>query len=120
MFIALHGGAMPPKTGEYWDEIADACSWIHRRGITDAWDAMHPLLKDGRGLCMTGIVAVARLAAVSQNDPSPWAAQDQYHWRMAELLVLPKPIPHRGAQGLWQIEPAALVKLREAWMELKP
>ncbi|MBZ9752750.1 hypothetical protein K7W42_18065 [Deinococcus sp. HMF7604] len=132
MYLALHGGALPRKSDdEYLDEIAHALEWMQDLGLIPGVElpdfghyyqpqimrgvSPEPTVENTRPFCPTGIVAVARLAEVTQNDPSKWAAEGQYHWRMADLLTLPVPIPHRGAQGLWQLQPEALDQVRAAW-----
>lgn len=119
MYLALHGGAMPPARGDYWDEIADACRWMAERGAADRAQ-LHALLREGRPLCVPGIVAVARLAEVRTDSPSSWAAQGQQHWCLDQIVVLPAPIAHRGAQGLWEVQPDALAQLRAAWAGRSP
>jgi hypothetical protein len=117
MYLALHGGAMPPAKGEYWNEITDAVRWMGFQGLPCAEQARQ-LLRDGRGLCVPGIVAVAQLVEVRQDSPSPWAAQGQYHW-VLDVTPLPKPVPHKGAQGLWTVEPDALARVRAGYREAR-
>jgi hypothetical protein len=37
-----------------------------------------------------------------------WAAAGQYHWRLANVRVLPFPVPCKGAQKLWHPKPAVV------------
>ncbi|UQN10324.1 hypothetical protein [Deinococcus sp. QL22] len=113
MYLALHGGAMPPKSGEYWNEITDAVNWMGHQGLPCAALARE-LLRDGRGLCVPGIVAVAQLVEVRQDSSSPWAAQGQYHW-VLDVTPLPEPVLHKGSQGLWTVEPEALARVQAGY-----
>ncbi|MCD0155856.1 hypothetical protein [Deinococcus sp. 6GRE01] len=99
MYLAIHGGAVPlgAKRRE-----AEADLDHVRRHILDidqraaaTWDAV----------AIPGIVAIARLAAVTRDSTSIWAAQGQYHWQLVDVVTLPEPIAHKGAQGLWQVQP---------------
>lgn len=61
------------------------------------------------------VVAVARLTGVCSlsldvppGEPpacgcGPWAFPGQRHFRLADVLALPEPVPCRGAQRLWQL-----------------
>lgn len=117
LYLALHGGAMPPARGAYWDEITEAVEWMGWQGLPCAPQARE-LLRDGRGLCVPGLVAVGRLIEVRQDSPSPWAAQGQWHWCL-EVTPLAETVPHRGAQGLWDLEPDALARVRALYREAR-
>ena len=43
---------------------------------------------------------------------SPWAAGGQWHWQLSAIRPLAKPVPCRGALGLWKLpdDVAALVR----------
>ena len=108
MHIALHGGS--DKVGaEYKREIIDALEWIAGQGIR---------LPAPLGVIRPGIVAVGKLVEVRQDSPSPWAAQGQYHWCL-EVTPLPEAVQHKGAQGLWTLDPDALVRVRELYQEVR-
>jgi hypothetical protein len=56
----------------------------------------------------SAILGVARLddicAAAFQQRPcdcGPWAAPGQYHWRLTDIHAFERPVPARGALGLW-------------------
>lgn len=113
MFIALHGGS-DKVSADYANEIMDALVWMAMQGCELPKIPPHNLVTVVR----PGIIAVGKLVEVRQDSPSPWAAQGQYHWCL-EVTPLPEAVPHRGAQGLWTLEDAALVRVREMWMEAK-
>lgn len=61
----------------------------------------------------TGIVGVAEVDSICGNEMvdagrswtpcqcGPWAMAGQYHWRLRNVRRLPRPVPCRGALGLW-------------------
>lgn len=51
-----------------------------------------------------GIVGVARITGFRRQDPdcSPWAFSD-YHWMLADVKALSRPVWCRGALGLWRL-----------------
>ena len=110
MFIALHGGAEKVDF-KYSNEIMDALIWMELQGCN--LPIIHP--SNLNTVVRPGIVAVAQLAAVTQNSSSRWAAAGQFHWLLADVTPLPEPVPHRGAQGLWTLEPSALAAVREGY-----
>lgn len=65
------------------------------------------------------VVAVARLAwcctAAIAGDPwcecDAWAMEDQYHWGLADVVVLPEPVPCRGFQRIWTLPPDVAAKV---------
>ena len=132
MYLALHGGALPRKSDdEYLDDIAHSLEWMQEHDLIPGVElpdfghyyqpniipgvSPQPTAENVRLFCPTGIVAVARLAGVVQDSASPWAAAGQFHWQLADVITLPEPVVHKGAQGLWQIEPAALEQVRAGW-----
>lgn len=61
------------------------------------------------------VVAVARLAAVEDEEPAddaywcgPWG------WRLDEVIAI-DPVPCKGAQGLWELPPDVYATVRERW-----
>ncbi|MVN88312.1 hypothetical protein GO986_16320 [Deinococcus sp. HMF7620] len=126
MFLAIHGGVVPGKNSGKREEarldLAAALEIMERLGQPVPFTPEQRLALS-MGLYVAGeeryftpgIVAVAQLAAVTQASTSAWAARGQYHWLLEDVLTLPEPIPHKGAQGLWPLEPEKLTKVRAAW-----
>ena len=124
MFLAIHGGALPTGAKKH-EAISDigyvgtyilTPSYIHHALSTGQLHRVVRGLENGAEEMFTpGIVAVARLAAVTTNGISPWKADGQYQWELADVVALAEPVPHKGAQGLWEIEPNALATVRERW-----
>jgi hypothetical protein len=48
------------------------------------------------------IIGMAELADCVENSESKWAETGLYHWIMKNPRPLAKPIPARGAPGLWE------------------
>lgn len=44
---------------------------------------------------------------------TPWSARDQFHIELADVRPLRKPVPYRGALGLWRLVPGAEERARE-------
>lgn len=69
-----------------------------------------------------GIVGVARVAGVEgaggrYGQPTdPWAV-GPWCWHLADVRVLPTPIPCRGAQGLWTLPPDVLAVIEPLCVE---
>ena len=47
------------------------------------------------------IVATAIISACDRDEKTHWDADNQWHWRLTDIHILPTPIPFRGAQGLF-------------------
>jgi hypothetical protein len=87
--IALHAskvadrGAQPPP-GEEWPS-----------GLTDSSR-------------LGAVLAVARVRDCHFTTGglcgcSPWAVPGQFHWTLADVRLLPDPVPCKGALGLWRL-----------------
>ncbi|GGL15499.1 hypothetical protein [Deinococcus radiotolerans] len=100
MYLAIHGGAVPDGGARKTQQLEDL-AYVQRYLL----DIDQRAEATWERVAIPGIVAVARLAAVTQTSTSIWAAHDQYHWQLADVVTLPEPIAHRGAQGLWQVQP---------------
>ena len=87
-WIAIHAGAK-------WDK-SDA-EWISRRFRIVPSKEAHP----------TGvIVGVARYQGYTSYSPDPWFF-GPYGWLLSNVQAI-TPIPHKGALGLWELQPSAL------------
>lgn len=134
MWLAIHGGKVPRYASDdvavemeadiralltKWDEVVQQCTSEQRRWLKREW---LPAERDGQvqlgDFVTPGIVAVAKLTAVSTGDVGFWQIDGQYHWHM-EVTPLRMAVPHRGAQGLWQLEPAALARVQELYLEAR-
>lgn len=120
MYLAIHGGAVPgPSSGKREEMRLDLAAALQMAGRVPEVGVRGLLaLEKGQRVegeeryILPGIVAVARLAGVTQGSTSPWAARGQYHWQLADVVTLPEPVPHRGAQGLWALDEDKLQTVR--------
>jgi hypothetical protein len=74
---------------------------------------------------MSAVVVVADIALVCGSaieQPAhrqmlcrcdPWKADRQYHWQLANVLVLPEPVPCVGRLGLWHPAPEVVAAVAE-------
>ena len=124
MFLAIHGGVVP--TGAKKQEAMGDIGYIGTYILTPDYihhalstEQLHRVVRGleggAEGMFTPGIVAVARLAAVTTDGISPWKISGQYQWELADVVALAEPVPHTGHQGLWEIKPDALATVRERW-----
>ena len=59
------------------------------------------------------IVGLVRIARARRDSPSPWAMDGSVHLELADLVVLPTPIPCPGMLGWWRVPPAVRVQIKE-------
>ncbi|PYE50941.1 hypothetical protein [Deinococcus yavapaiensis] len=127
MSLAIHGGALPK--GDALEEAVDNARHVDRCILTDdylnarpndakTWLEQRERLTVGDFMTL-GIVAVARLTEVRTDSPSVWAVDGQVHWCLSDVVTLPEPVPHRGAQGLWVLTPEALGAVRHLYKQAK-
>lgn len=93
-WIALHAG-------KKWDK--DAAYWI----LNTIGERVPSEDKHTQG----AIVALLRYNGYITESKSPWFF-GPYGWTWSEMFVI-TPIPHKGAQGLWTLEPEAMEKIEE-------
>ncbi|MFL5344378.1 MAG: hypothetical protein ACJ8AT_06280 [Hyalangium sp.] len=72
----------------------------------------------GRHACPRGaVVAVAMLAGASRDSASRWAVAGQWHWHLEGVVQLVRPVPCKGAQGLWHLPAEAFAEVRRQVLE---
>ncbi|MFC3859430.1 hypothetical protein ACFOPQ_01395 [Deinococcus antarcticus] len=129
MYLAIHGGKPAPKLDGHSEKAVDFRSdlgWIARQinsGVIKVTrEQLEPYLNEEKdaleyAACVRpGIVAVARVAAVTTGHESPWAARNQFNWVLADVTPI-DPIQYTGGRGLWEIEAYTKDQLRAAWSE---
>lgn len=95
--IAIHAGKRV--------DDADAYKFIcDRLGV----DALHPDATSVRG----AVVCVATLYGTTDRQISVWFG-GPVGWILTNVTPLPRPVPCRGAQGLWALQPAAVAAVLE-------
>jgi hypothetical protein len=91
-------------------------SWMPHAGVDQllvhagkGWDEVEGVGRDG--VVTSAIVAVADLAfacntsrytLATQCGCGIWARGEQCHWKLANVVALPEPVPVAGRQGLWR------------------
>jgi len=51
------------------------------------------------------IIGVVDVLDCVRGSESPWGLPGQWHWILGNARRLSKPIPYRGALGLWNVDP---------------
>ncbi|WP_394430419.1 ASCH domain-containing protein [Streptomyces sp. SGAir0957] len=61
------------------------------------------------------VLAVGRLVDCHPGDGycTLWSAAGLWHWKLADVRPLPRPLPCPGARGLWTPAPRLLAAVRE-------
>lgn len=103
--LAIHGGRMPADT-----EIRRSFAALEERGCIFPGSAI-PSLDDLRTQ-ESSIVAVVTYGGALTSHTSKWFA-GYYGWLVRNLVVLPQPVPCRGARGLWSVPAAVLEQMRD-------
>ena len=69
----------------------------------------------------SAIVAVVKVTGDIRGTEAGWYnGLPNYGWKLTDLITLPKPVPCKGAQGLWELPPDVLAKVREQLGITKP
>ena len=102
----IHGGRVP--MGEALEDLADIGRWLLRTyGVPPGWNDV----KLFEVVACKGLVAAARFGGAVTKHDSPWF-EGPYGWVLSEVVVLPEPVPCKGAQGLWTVPPEPLAAAR--------
>lgn len=110
----IHGGKAPTARDDVEDMLCTSRELLRRfgppPGMTDVTG--HDIIR------CSGLVAVAEFGGAVRRSDSPWfdppneadgiSSPPGYGWRLQRVIVLPKPVPCRGAQGLWVVPPDLL------------
>jgi hypothetical protein len=121
--FAIHGGRWPigaddcahgAKDQEYVEEIEDAISDLKAEKLLPPGGITLRMLSR-----YAGIVAVATFGGAVTASESPWFC-GPFGWVMTDVLVLPEPVPCRGAHGLWDVPADVLVKMRAQFIANAP
>lgn len=91
--IAIHAGARYVDVFDQWLKI-----------IKPTPAETFQLLVDWKQLSeIRGIIGTVLIAGYSRKSKSRWAEEGMFHWNLMERQPLQKPIPCKGAQGLWNV-----------------
>lgn len=110
---AIHAGKAPRLTDdEYWGDVLEAFGWMREQGIgLDNPITPRMVLDAGH----SAVVAVVNHEWFVRQSNSPWFT-GPVGWESSGTIVLPQPVPCRGAQGLWTL-PADVAADVRAQME---
>ncbi|MFB4306914.1 hypothetical protein [Actinomadura sp. GTD37] len=113
--IAIHAAASAGPRDE-WEYAADRVAALASVPIRDVEDGMRT---------RSAIVAVAYLSGICSTsygiphgvglacECGPWAMPRQRHLHLIGVRALERPLPCKGALGLWRVPPAVAVELEE-------
>jgi len=94
--IAIHGGKMPTSQPQRnW--CRDVIAGYRSRGVFAGEFCTAQIMS------CTGIVATAVISHTVRTSDDPWFDGTGYGWVLTDVLVLPNPIPCKGAQRLWNV-----------------
>lgn len=101
--IAVHAGAhIGGRQGRVATaEAVDAVLCMAARAGRDAFG--RALVPEIETCATSAIVCTAVVTGWDCDDRTGWDVPGQCHWRLADVQVLPEPVPCRGAQGLWRV-----------------
>jgi hypothetical protein len=120
-------GRLAIHAGKGWDNDGEDSPLV-QQAWRDAGIDIYKIDPAYREITLGAVVAVADLVDIcGKGVPGydldvpcgcgPWAAEGQYHWRLANVRPLTDPIPCKGALGLWtlpdEVEAAVVAQLGE-------
>lgn len=77
------------------------------------WNRRDPLATLGAVIAVAELDDVCAAAARRQScDCGPWAMPEAYHWRLAEVRALPRPVVALGRMDPWEPLPALITEVR--------
>lgn len=105
--FAIHAGKAPTtaKQAAAFD-VANSFAWMREVGVLSV---PAPTLAELTAES-SAVVATARFERVVLASYSPWFV-GPIGWQLADVFVLPKPVPCKGAQGLWTLPPDVLARV---------
>lgn len=112
--IAIHATLKWDVAGEHSPLVqagwADYCKTLPADRAPGAW-----LDRDSLWIDFGAVLAVAEIVGCHLHGTpgccdhgdvplcSPWAAEGQWHWELANVRPLSRPVPCRGRQRLWRL-----------------
>lgn len=113
--LALHAGASigggSRKRGFDWLANAAEAAGVEGLGFDrnedGSWFATACGVMQTMPIVTGAVVGVARVVTAREDlhGVDPWAMADSRHWQLDRFGWLGRPIPCRGAQGLWILPP---------------
>jgi hypothetical protein len=120
-------GTLAIHAGKGWDWDGGDSPLVQQAWRGAGWD-VYRLDPSHHAMTLGAVVAVADLVGICDRGVpgydldvpcacGPWAAEGQYHWRLANVCPLAEPVPCKGALGLWTlpdpVEAAVVAQLGE-------
>ena len=99
--IAIHGGKVPTSRFDLQGIRLLVDDLVKTHGLPDYEVNGDLTLQDI--VDHAGIVAVATLSGTVTEAANPWKDPGSIGWVLSDVIVLPEPIPCKGAQGLWAV-----------------
>ena len=105
-----HIGGRPGRTAELegWDSLACVAGLVGKdlADYTESDSAIRP--------AVSAIVAVCKVGGFLHGPPVGWyMGAPGYGWQLRDVRALARPVPCKGAQGLWPLPPDVLAAVRE-------
>jgi hypothetical protein len=113
-WFALHAGLTYDATGAEFIRRAFGLQVPEQRDIPSG--AITAVAKLG------GAYQLINGKVIGERQPknvTPWAV-GPWCWEIADLVVMPEPIPIRGMQGLWRVPRKELELVRAGWRVVRP
>lgn len=107
-WLAIHGGKWPTSRGELLD--------LHVEIGMVALGEARLSYSIGEVERCTGIVAVCQFGGTVTESDDGWF-EGPIGWKLNDLIVLSKPVPCKGAQGLWKVPEDVLKLVRQEWID---
>jgi len=128
--ILLHAGAhLDGDTRDRRDQAVLRC--VARMASYAGWDYSlpalgHPILRRGdqvvelrpSHVTRGAVVATMRISSCVQGARSGWAVPGSWHWMIADVRPLDRPVPCRGMPGLWDVSAEVEAAVREQLREV--
>lgn len=104
-WMAFHGGKYP--AGKALDEASDDLRWMVQHGLVKPGNLLSALISP----YASAIFAVVHYTGTVTEHESRWFF-GPYGLCWDRIIVLPAPVPCRGAQKLWEVPGDVLEKMR--------
>lgn len=107
--VAIHAGRWP-KTNTEKKQAEEAVAWMRDRELMK----YSHLQESASDVYARGgkIVALATIGEPVTESDDPWFI-GPFGWPLLDVVVLPEPVPYRGAIGLWRVPPEIAARVLE-------
>lgn len=106
-YLAIHAGSSADDV-----EIAGVAALLRREmGVIVPAELVQGAIV---AVCVLGEIEHAAPFLVETGRRDPWWC-GPVGWRLARVVVLPEPVPCRGAQGLWTLPEPVLAAVKVQW-----